>query len=280
MDSIRITGLTVFARHGVFEEEQKLGQKFCINLELFLSLREAGREDRLDRSIDYGEVAKNVCEWFSARSYKLIEAAAEMIATRLLCHYPAIREVSVEVEKPWAPVGLPLEQVSVQIRRGWHTAYLGLGSNMGDREAYLNRAVDAFRAREDCRVEKVSDFIETQPYGPVKQEYFLNGCMKVSTLLLPEELLECIHSIEANADRKREVRWGPRTLDIDILFYDAVVRNEQALTIPHADLPNRRFVLEPLCQIAPRLWHPLMRKTVKQMLDALPSEESPRKKPQ
>lgn len=105
-------------------------------------------------------------------TYKLIEAVAEEVAANILLSYPTMSEVEVEVEKPWAPVLMPLQTVSVKIRRKRHIAYLGLGSNMGDRESYLDFAIDELNKDEYTKVTKVSDFIETEPYGGVEQDDF------------------------------------------------------------------------------------------------------------
>ena len=129
-----------------------------------------------------------------------------------------MKKSALRSKKPWAPVKLPLKTVSVEIERGWHTAYIALGSNMGDRESYLNDAVTALDAVRGCSVKKVSRFIETPPYGVTDQDDFLNGCLELRTLLPPDELLEELHRIEKQAGRERILRWGPRTLDLDIIF--------------------------------------------------------------
>ena len=123
----------------------------------------------------------------------------------------------------------------------------------------------ALDEKEDCRVLKVSDFITTAPYGVTEQEEFLNGVLFMKTLLTPEELLVRLHEIEAAADRVRLLRWGPRTLDLDILFYDDLIIDTEELHIPHIDMQNRDFVLEPLAQIAPHLRHPVFHKTIEQL---------------
>ena len=122
---------------------------------------------------------------------------------------------------------------------------------------------------EDCQVEKVSEIIATKPYGMTSQPDFLNGMIQVKTLLTPWELLELLHQIEQRAGRERLVHWGPRTLDLDIIFYDDWVVDTKELQIPHPDMQNRDFVLKPLAELAPFLRHPLQNKTVRQMLEEL-----------
>jgi len=193
--------------------------------------------------------------------FKLIEKLAEEIADALLKTFP-VEKVKVTIEKPWAPVRLPLETVAVEIERQWHTAYLSIGSNMGDREQYLKNAIDKLNSRDDCEVIKASSFIETEPYGGVEQDKFLNGCLCIRTLMTPEELLKCVNVIEAEEGRVRTVHWGPRTLDIDILLFDNEIVCTDELKIPHMDMHNRMFVLEPLCEIAPYAVHPILKEAI------------------
>ena len=118
---------------------------------------------------------------------------------------------------------------------------------------------------------RVSDYIETAPYGGVEQDDFLNGVLEAETLYSPEELLARLQEEEQIAERKREVHWGPRTLDLDILFYEDLVLTKKELSVPHPDMKNRQFVLEPLSQLAPFFVHPVYRKTVAELLAELMS---------
>ncbi len=268
-DEIRIENLQIFANHGVFPEETKLGQKFLVSVIMYVDTKKAGQKDDLNLSIDYGSVSHFITRFLQEHTYKLIEAAAEHLAEELLLTFPLLKGVSVELKKPWAPVALPLDTVSVKIERFWHQAYVALGSNIGDKKAFLDMAVEELNKMEDCKVERVSDYITTAPYGGVEQDDFLNGCVQISTLLTPEELLSALHGIEGTAHRKREVHWGPRTLDLDILLYDDLIYESENLMIPHVEMHLRDFVLEPLAQIAPWVRHPGLGKTVKELLDDL-----------
>lgn len=266
-DRIKIEDLEVFARHGVFPEENKLGQKFLVSAQLFVDTRRAGKTDDLSASVDYGGVCRFIDAYMKEHTYKLLERVAEGLAEELLLRTPLLERVALEVKKPWAPVGLPLKAVSVEIERGWHTVYLALGSNMGDRKAYLDGAVASLDGLSRTEVVKVSSFYETPPYGVTDQADFLNACLKLRTLLTPEELLAEIHGIEQAAGRERKIHWGPRTLDLDIIFYDDLVVESEELCIPHVEMHKRKFVLEPLHEIAPYKRHPVYGKTVREMFE-------------
>ena len=151
------------------------------------------------------------------------------------------------------------------------TCFLGLGSNRGDRLAHLRAAVRAL-ATSDIAVEAASPVYVTSPVGFVRQPPFLNGVVRAQTTLTPEALLVVVRVIEASRLRERSVRWGPRTLDIDLLLYDSLVMRDMDLTIPHRELARRAFVLAPLCDLAPELWLPPSGPTVQEALKALNAE--------
>lgn len=274
MDEIQITGLEIYAHHGVYPEENRLGQKFRVDAVLRLSTREAGRTDDLDRSVNYGEVSHFITKFLTEHTYRLIEAAIEELARALLLEYGQVKSVLLTLHKPEAPIGLPIADVAVRIERGWHKAYIALGSNMGDRRGYIEQGIRELEALPECRVIRISELIETEPYGGVEQEPFLNGCLELDTLFTPEELLERLHEIEAHAGRTREIHWGPRTLDLDILLYDETAQSAEELTIPHRDMHNRRFVLEPLSRIAPYAWHPVLHRSALELLADLEMKEN------
>lgn len=273
MDEIKIRNLEIFANHGVFPEENKLGQKFVVSCTLYLDTRKAGKGDSLEDSVHYGLVAQLIKKEMENHTFALLECVAEHLADIILDFDEKIREVEIEVKKPWAPVGLPLEDVSVKIRRKWHEVYVALGSNMGERNQYIKKAIAALQLQEDSRVLKVSSVIETEPYGVTEQDKFLNGVLKMETKLTPWELLDSLHRIEADANRERKIHWGPRTLDLDILLYDDMVLQEDDLCIPHVDMQNRVFVLAPMAEIAPYKRHPVFGLTMKEMLSQLEEKE-------
>jgi 2-amino-4-hydroxy-6-hydroxymethyldihydropteridine diphosphokinase len=134
------------------------------------------------------------------------------------------------------------------------TAYIGLGSNLGDREGFLRRAVELLRAEPEIDVVAVSNVRETDPVDFLDQPRFLNGAVEVETGLPPRPLLERLLAVEAALGRRRDgLRYGPRTIDLDLLLYGEEVVDEPGLTVPHPRLAERRFVLEPLHELAPDL---------------------------
>lgn len=269
MDKITITNLEVFANHGVYPEENVLGQKFVISVAIHTSTVKAGTMDELSFSINYGEISHFIKEYITRHTWKLLETVAERLALELLLQFPLIAQLDLEIKKPWAPIGLPLDSVSVKISRRWHTAYIALGSNIGNKKKYLDMAIARLNQRKDCQVQKVSDYIVTSPYGNIEQDDFLNGAIELRTTLEPGALLDALHEIEQEAGRERQVHWGPRTLDLDILLYDDLVLDTQYLQIPHIEMHLRDFVLSPMVQIAPWKRHPLFGKTMKELLESL-----------
>ncbi len=273
MDEIRITDLEVYGNHGVLKEENILGQKFLISLTLGMELYRAGVSDRLSDSIDYAKVAHLIKEEVEKTTFKLIEALAAHLCERILMTFDPVEYVSLEIKKPWAPILLPLETVSVSITRGWHDVYLSLGANLGNRQENISGAIEALGSDNWIKEVTVSESIETKPYGVTDQPDFINCAAYIKTLYSPHDLLDKLHEIERDGGRERKEHWGPRTIDIDILYYDDIIMHDDELTIPHPDMANRTFVLEPLCRIAPYKLHPVYRLTTDELLRRLKGKE-------
>lgn len=269
-DQIRIEELEVYAHHGVYPEENEKGQHFYVNATLYTNTRPAGMADNLRLSTNYGEVCQFITEFMQQHTFQLIETVVEWTAYEVLQHFPLVQGLDLEIRKPEAPIPLPFGSVSVAIHREWHEAYIAVGSNMGDSRGHIAKALGQLEKHKDIQVTKVSGLLETLPYGGVEQENFVNGMFEIRTLLTPEELLRELHKIEASEGRERKIHWGPRTLDLDIIFYDDLIYSSEDLVIPHVDMENRYFVLKPLSELAPNFRHPITHKTVAQMLAELP----------
>lgn len=269
MDKILVKNFEIFANHGVFSEEKSLGQKFIIDLEASVSLEEAGKTGDLTKSVNYGELCHYIEKVFTENFYDLIETAAQKVAEHALIKYPIIESIKVTLKKPWAPIGRHLEYAAVEIERGWHEVFLSIGSNIGDKEGNLNNALKALRDNSNIIVEKVSSFIITEPWGNLDQEEFVNGAIKIKTWLCPKSLMNELLHIEEEMRRVRVVKWGPRIIDLDIIFYDDLVSEDEYVTLPHPRMEEREFVLIPLNEIAPNKVHPILKKRVFKLLKEL-----------
>ena len=269
MDFIEIKGISVFAHHGVLPEETKEGQNFYIDARLYLNLEKAGTSDALEATVDYGEVSLFINTFLTTNTYKLLEAAAQNLATELLKKFDGIDMVDITIHKPDAPIPVAFDDVTVNITRKWNTAYLGIGSNMGDKQRFVDNALCKLKQLENVKNVKCSKLLVTEPYGGVEQDKFLNGAVEIKTLYTPEQLLEELHRIENEAGRERTIHWGPRTLDLDILFYEDIVMSTDTLIIPHPDMENRIFVLEPLMELCPHYVNQATGKSVKMMYSEL-----------
>jgi 2-amino-4-hydroxy-6-hydroxymethyldihydropteridine diphosphokinase len=148
-------------------------------------------------------------------------------------------------------------------------AFVGLGSNIGDRRGNLDCALSRLGALPGCILDRVSTVIETRPEGFADQPDFLNCAARVNTSQSPQEFMQALLGIEADLGRVRTVRWGPRTIDLDLLFHGSAVLSSPGLVVPHPRLHERLFVLEPLSEIAPDFVHPALGLTVRSLLDGL-----------
>lgn len=272
MDYIKIVNLKANANHGVYPWEKEKGQTFLISATLTLDLQPAGLDDDLGATINYGLLCDEIIAVFSEKSFDLIEAAGEHLALWILSKYKIIQTISLEIKKPEAPIEHYLDYPAIAITRSRHQVFIGFGSNLGDRQQYINAGLKALSDHPQIEIAKTSTMIETPPWGLENQPSFLNGVVEIDTTLNPEVLLATLLGIEAAAGRKREAKWGPRTLDLDILFYDDLITYTKNLNIPHPYIPERDFVLIPLAEIAPNFVHPVLGKTMTQLLAEFKSQ--------
>lgn len=268
MDKIIIKDFEVHAFHGVLAEEKKLGQKFIVSLELMLDFTDAAENDDLEKTINYAEVCYSVEEFMKENTYDLIETVANKLSIYLLNQYSIIEKIKVLIKKPWAPIARPLDYVATEVERGWSRAYVGIGSNMGDKQQNIDAAISMLND-DKTKVTAISNMYTTKPVGYLDQDDFLNCAVEVKTLLSPHNFLKFLNCIESRLKRERVVRWGPRTIDLDILFFEDRIISDKNLVIPHPRLHERMFVIEPLCDIAPYFIHPVNRKSIIEIKEKL-----------
>lgn len=148
--------------------------------------------------------------------------------------------------------------------------YIAMGSNVGKRRQHLIHAIEAMEKIREFHYPRISQIYETSPVGgPAKQGKYLNAVLEIETLLTPQEVLKHLLAIEKKLGRKRSVKNAPRTIDLDLLLYEGKVIEEPGLTLPHPRLHERLFVLKPLCDLAPELIHPILKKKLKELLKSI-----------
>ena len=250
-DRIVLQGVSAFGYHGVLDFEKRDGQTFAVDVTMALDLSPAGRSDALEATVSYAEVAASVVERVTGPSFDLIERLAEVIADDVLTH-DLVDAVEVVVHKPHAPVGHPFTDVQVRLERSNAPAVvIALGSNLGDRGETLAAAVGSLRTLPGLTVTRVSSLVETDPVGGPEQPPYLNAVVVGRSSQTPAALLAALHDIEHDHGRTRDVRWGARTLDLDLIQFGRpgsrheVVSDDPALTLPHPRAVERAFVLVP-----------------------------------
>ena len=255
-DQIEISGLRAVTIVGALPHEREIPQPLQIDLSFDVDLHDAGRSDELGDTVHYGSVADRVVAVVEESKDILLERLVSRVADEVLA-FDRVEAVDVRLTKVRPPLAVDAVSTSVRVRRTRaeaevpphtaHTAYVALGSNLGDREGYLRLGV-----RGLGHVTAMSAVYETEPVGgPDGQGPFLNMVVEVETSLDPSALLRRCQRIEAEAMRQRVVHWGPRTLDVDIVAFDGVTMQSDELTIPHPRFHERPFVLAPLSDIAP-----------------------------
>ena len=254
-DRIIIDGLRVVSVVGVLEHEREAPQPLRIDVEMHVDLHDAGLSDDLTETVHYGEVCLRLTEVARASSDQLLERLAQRMAETVL-EFPRVAAVDLTLTKLRPPIPVDVQSSAVRIHRvrtslsrlAAHRAIIALGTNLGDRAGHLRFAVERFGES----LVRQSQVFETDPIGgPENQGAYLNMVAEIETELDPYALLRWLHRIEADAGRVRNVHWGPRTLDLDLLFFDDVVIEGGNLAVPHPRYAERRFVLAPLSEVAP-----------------------------
>lgn len=248
LDRLALTGLRVFAHHGVFQHERESGQPFIVDVTVHLDLSTAGASDRLGETIHYGVLAEEIVAAVERDPVDLIETLAERVALVVLAHRPA-RIVDVTVHKPEAPIAVEFADVTVSIQRQWTRSVVAIGANLGDRESTIRQALIAFVTNPAIRLINASPLVETPALKldgvDGDAPAYLNAVVEIESVLPPRALLAELQRVEAAHGRTRETRWGDRTLDLDIITYGRERFAEPDLVIPHPRAHERAFVLAP-----------------------------------
>lgn len=270
---ILIDGYELTGCHGVNPEEKVEPQRFVFSAQLDFDLTEAAETDDVDKTVSYAAVCKVIKAFFGESSRDLVETLALGAARRIMLAFPRLVRAAVTVAKPDAPMKGKFDSVGVTAEVKRSVAYVGMGSSLGDRHAYLDKAKELIA--EDPLVLSVSESArtETAPYGGAAKNAFINSALRVETLHTPEGLLGLLMRVERECGRTREVHWGDRTLDLDLLLFGDEVRSEGDLILPHPEMTRREFVLAPLADIAPHAVHPLCGKRVSELLSELLPEK-------
>jgi dihydroneopterin aldolase/2-amino-4-hydroxy-6-hydroxymethyldihydropteridine diphosphokinase len=266
MFKILIKNLNLFGYHGVKEIEKKNGQNFLFNIEISLNKGSFFKSDNLEDTLNYSEVIKVLKEINGSRKFNLLETLSMTIADRIMEISPLVNKISVKIEKTSPPIKENLESVGVKYvlertddkrkkpKADKIDVYLSLGSNMGSREGNLRKALDIIKSNPSIDVIGVSSIYETEPMYIKDQDYFYNIVLYccVDERLGPFETMGFLKDIEYSLGRRKmEKRYGPRIIDIDLLYYGKLILQSDFLTIPHPKIMERKFVLLPLREIAP-----------------------------
>ncbi|MBN1299362.1 MAG: 2-amino-4-hydroxy-6-hydroxymethyldihydropteridine diphosphokinase [Actinobacteria bacterium] len=307
MFEIIIKDLKLYGYHGVKPEEKKEGQHFLFNISLSLAKNtfknDAGLDDDISATVNYSEVISLVKEINRKNKYDLLETLCEVIASNIIECFPMVFKVKVRVEKTNPPIKEDIKSVGVEVLLKRHKNknynisavgkdfrnvlftdvifYLCLGSNLNDREKNLRDAMRMLTYRKNIKIAKVSSIYESEPMYVVKQNNFYNIVLKGSICFNRSgnynnysafEFLGFLKSIEHSMGRKAfGPRYGPRIIDLDLLYYDGQNITSDILTLPHPGMPERKFVLEPFNEIEPDLV--VNGKKISELLQDLPKEQ-------
>ncbi len=278
MFKIIVKNLNLFGYHGVKESEKENGQNFRFNIEILLGNSDFPDTDDLEDTLNYSGVIELIKDINSSRSFNLLETLSKTIAGRIMEMSSLVERVIVKIEKTSPPIKENLESVGIEcvldrrnlknsgkisdkndsgseLESGEVDVYMSLGSNIGNKENNLRKAVELINRNPNINIIKVSSIYETEPMYLKDQDYFYNIVLlaKVNSKISPFEMLGFLKGIEFGSGGKKDKRYGPRIIDIDLLYYGEMFIDSDFLTIPHPGIEERKFVLVPLSEITPGL---------------------------
>ncbi len=268
MFRILIKDLNLFGYHGVKESEKKDGQNFRFNIEILINKGSFLNDDSIENTVNYSEVIRLVKRINSSERFNLLETFSQTIAEDIMKISPLVDKVMVRIEKTSPPIKENLKSVGVEYvldskreekdksKNKKVDVYLSLGSNVGNRENNLRKAVDMIEENPHIIIQKVSSIYETEPMYLKDQDSFYNIALHAWCYgeLTPFEMMGFLKGIEYDFGRRgSEKKYGPRIIDIDLLYYGEIVIESDFLTVPHPGIEERKFVLVPLSEIAPEL---------------------------
>ncbi|MBR0558454.1 2-amino-4-hydroxy-6-hydroxymethyldihydropteridine diphosphokinase [Neokomagataea anthophila] len=249
---VEVKDLCLFGYHGVLPEENRLGQRFIIDMAIRADLTLAQRDDAYEHAVCYGALCDIASKIVTGPPLALIETVGDRIACAVLEQFSAVEWVQVRVRKPAVPVPYALtETVAVVEKQRRYDVAFSLGANLGEREATLSAAVDCLSVAAGLDILTVSSLYDSAPWGETDQPGFVNLCVSGQTTLRPHDVLRLCKETERALGRQAGRRWGERAVDIDLLYYGERSVSDRVLTLPHRFMFERAFVLEPLAEIVP-----------------------------
>jgi 2-amino-4-hydroxy-6-hydroxymethyldihydropteridine diphosphokinase/dihydroneopterin aldolase len=279
MFRIFIKNLRLYGYHGVREYEKKNGQFFIFNINVYINDTGFAGSDRLEKTISYSDVIKKVREINDSKRFELLETFCQYLASSIRDMSELVERADVIIEKPSPPIeekldsvgvgysikrkdkATPIKDLNKSLNEKGHKkpekrfyAFLSVGSNMGNRKANIKKGLRLISDNPSVDIEKISSLYETEPMYLADQKNFYNIAVQIAVKneMDPFQLLGLAKGIEYYMGRKKaEKRYGPRPIDIDILFFNNERIVSDILQIPHPRMSERRFVLVPLCEIAP-----------------------------
>ncbi len=272
MFKINIKDLKLFGYHGVKQEEKTSGQNFLFNISVDIAKdsfeKDGSYQDNILDTVNYSEIITLVKEINSKNRFNLLETFSEVLAEKIISYSPLILKVKVRIEKISPPIKESIGSVGVELELERNPnshdyepkiskksiVFLSLGSNLGDREKNLRDAVKKLRVNQNLDVISISSIYETEPMYVENQEYFYNIVVKaaIKSAYSAFELLGYAKKIEFDLGRKSTyARYGPRTIDVDILTFDELKIDSDLLALPHPKIFERNFVLVPLAEVSP-----------------------------